>query len=130
MPAGPCPACFPPWSQHSHCRSRCRRRALWQGTPPSPPGRGTCNGPRSELTGQSQESDLSGYTVCPAQGLWLSQRTVLRPQRPSLRELWTASTGVGMELGAREGEGEHVEQINVSLGHKATRVMTRWMPTV
>lgn len=29
-----------------------------------------------------------------------------------------------------EGEGEHVEQINVSLGHKATRLTTRLMSAV
>lgn len=34
---------FHPGPQHSHCRSQCRRHALWQGTPPFLPEHGTCN---------------------------------------------------------------------------------------
>lgn len=37
---------FHPGPQHSHCRSQCRRHALWQGTPLFLPERGTCNGIR------------------------------------------------------------------------------------
>lgn len=56
--------------------------------------------------------------------------TAFSPGKPSLRELWTASIGVGVELGAKEEEGEHVEQINMSSGRKATRAMTRLMSAV
>lgn len=36
----------------------------------------------------------------------------------------------GSWRGAEEEGGEHVEQINMSLGHKATRVMSRLMSAV
>lgn len=125
MPNGPCLACFPPWSQHSRCRSRCRRHALWQGTPPFLPGRGTCNGIKVRAcTIALRTRPPCGSSISGPGSLGV------RAGKPRLRGLCTAFTGAGVELGAQEEEEEHGQQINMSLGHKATRVMTRLMPAV
>lgn len=116
--------------QHSHCRSQCRRHALWQEIPLSPPELGTCNGivVRVHRIVFGTRSPRGHRISCL--GSLGATGDSFQTKEAQPQEAQDSSYRSQSEAGSKEGEGEHVEQINVSLGHKATRVMTRLMSAV
>lgn len=110
---------------------------LYAGTVPAKTLQAELTGPASRVRPPwSLREGRAASIAFPCSGLGVNTRgchgqySDQTPPKPMLGVLWPSPQKIRAELGAEGGSREHVEQINVSLGHKATRLMTRLMSAV